>query len=153
MGLRVKYQLFLRTVLFWSITQRRVVILYRRFGTTYRFHLQGPRSPRRVAYNAASCQILINLGLFSRQILKKDSNFIRFHENQSSGSQVVPCWRTDRRTDMKKLVVAFCNFANAPRSRSWWNSPIKCELCWTSRGYNQAACNDLYVDETPCSTV
>ena len=34
----------LRSALFWDITKRRVVILYRRFGTTYRSHLQGSRS-------------------------------------------------------------------------------------------------------------
>jgi hypothetical protein len=38
----------MRSALFWGITQRRVVILYWRFGTTYRSHLQGPKSPRRV---------------------------------------------------------------------------------------------------------
>jgi len=32
-----------RTVLFWVITQRVVVISYRRFGTTYRSHVKGPR--------------------------------------------------------------------------------------------------------------
>jgi hypothetical protein len=31
--------LYLKSALFWDITQRRVVILYRRFGTTYRSHL------------------------------------------------------------------------------------------------------------------
>jgi hypothetical protein len=31
---------------FWDVTQRRVVILYRRFGTTYRSHLQRSRSQR-----------------------------------------------------------------------------------------------------------
>jgi hypothetical protein len=36
----------IRSALFWDITQRRVVILYQRFGTTYRSHLQGSRSPR-----------------------------------------------------------------------------------------------------------
>jgi hypothetical protein len=30
-----------RTALFWVITQRVVVFSYRRFGTTYRSHLQG----------------------------------------------------------------------------------------------------------------
>jgi len=30
-----------RTALFWAITQRVVAIPYRRFGTTYRSHLQG----------------------------------------------------------------------------------------------------------------
>jgi hypothetical protein len=33
-----------RSALFWDITQRRVAILYRRFGTTCRSHLQGSRS-------------------------------------------------------------------------------------------------------------
>jgi hypothetical protein len=35
----------MRSELFWNITQRRVVTLYRRFGTTYRSHLQRSRSP------------------------------------------------------------------------------------------------------------
>jgi hypothetical protein len=48
-------------------------------------------------------------------VSKKYSN-IRFYENPSSGSQVIPCRRTDRRTDMTKLIVAFCNFANAPKN-------------------------------------
>jgi hypothetical protein len=30
-----------RSALFWGITRSRVVIIYRRFGTTYRSHLQG----------------------------------------------------------------------------------------------------------------
>jgi hypothetical protein len=30
----------LRTAIFWVITQRVVVIYYRRFGTTYRYHLR-----------------------------------------------------------------------------------------------------------------
>ena len=34
---------WMRTALFWAITQRVVVISYRRFGTTYRSHLQGSR--------------------------------------------------------------------------------------------------------------
>jgi hypothetical protein len=33
----------MRYALFWGITQRRVAILYRRFGTTYRSHLQGSK--------------------------------------------------------------------------------------------------------------
>jgi hypothetical protein len=50
---------------------------------------------------------------FSRHIFEKYSN-IRFHWNLSSGSRVVSCGRTDRRTDITKLIVAFRNFANAP---------------------------------------
>jgi hypothetical protein len=37
----------LRLALFCDITQRRMAILYRRFGTTYRSHFQGSRSSRR----------------------------------------------------------------------------------------------------------
>jgi hypothetical protein len=37
----------LRSALLWDITQRRAVILYRRFETTYRSHFPGSRSPRR----------------------------------------------------------------------------------------------------------
>jgi len=35
------------TALFWNWTQRRMLIPYRRFGTTYRSHLQGSRISRR----------------------------------------------------------------------------------------------------------
>jgi tRNA U38,U39,U40 pseudouridine synthase TruA len=54
---------------------------------------------------------------FSRQILGKYSN-IKFHENPSSGSRVVPCGRTDGGTDMMKLVVAFHTFENKPKNVS-----------------------------------
>jgi hypothetical protein len=37
--------MLMRSALFWDITRRRVVIVYRRFGTTYRSHLQGSGSP------------------------------------------------------------------------------------------------------------
>ena len=33
----------MRSALFWDITRRRVVIVYRRFGTAYKFHFQGSR--------------------------------------------------------------------------------------------------------------
>jgi hypothetical protein len=41
----------------------------------------------------------------SRQTFEKSSN-IKFHENPSSGSRVVPCGRTDRQTDVTKLLAA-----------------------------------------------
>jgi len=48
--------------------------------------------------------------------VEKYSN-IKFHENSSSRSLVIPGGRkdgrTDRQTDMMMLVVAFCNFAIA----------------------------------------
>jgi hypothetical protein len=47
--MKEKIQLYLLTSApFWDIKQRRVVILYRRFGTTYRPHLQGSKSLRHV---------------------------------------------------------------------------------------------------------
>ena len=51
---------------------------------------------------------------FSRQILEKYSK-IKFNENPSRGARVVPHQRTDGETEMRKLIVAFRNFANAPR--------------------------------------
>jgi hypothetical protein len=55
---------------------------------------------------------------FPRQILKNHSS-IKFYENQSSESQIVP-WelmdrRTEGQTDMTELTVAVRNFENAPK--------------------------------------
>jgi hypothetical protein len=66
------------------------------------------------------CQILMKTE-FSRQISEKFSN-IKFHEDPSSGSRVVPCGRTDGHRDMTKLTVAFRNFANASKNVSSRNS-------------------------------
>jgi hypothetical protein len=52
---------------------------------------------------------------FSRQIFEKYSN-IKFHETPSIGSQVVSRGRTDGQADMTQLIVAFSNFANAPKN-------------------------------------
>jgi hypothetical protein len=60
-----------------------------------------------------SCRILMKRE-FSGRIFDKSSN-IKFHENPSSRSQAVSCGRTY----MKKLTVAFRNFANAPKNA--WN--------------------------------
>jgi len=51
---------------------------------------------------------------FSGQIFEKFSN-TKFHENPSSRSQVFPCGRMDRRTDMTKLVHPFRSLAKAPK--------------------------------------
>ena len=60
-----------------------------------------------------SCPIFTKLE-FTRQIFENSSN-IKFHKNTSSGGRVVPCGRTDRRTDTTKLLVVFRNFANASK--------------------------------------
>jgi len=55
---------------------------------------------------------------FSRQIFEKYSN-IKFNENPSIESRVVPCGRTDgqlgRRTDMTQLIVPLRNFEKEPK--------------------------------------
>jgi hypothetical protein len=51
---------------------------------------------------------------FPRQIFEKYSN-TKFNENPSCGSRVVPRGRTDGQKDTTKLIVAFRNFANAPK--------------------------------------
>jgi hypothetical protein len=50
---------------------------------------------------------------FPGQIFEKYLN-VKLRENPSNGS-AVPCGRTDGLTDMK-LIVAFRNFANAPKT-------------------------------------
>jgi hypothetical protein len=61
-----------------------------------------------------SCHTLRKLEL-SQQIFKKFSN-IKFHEDPSSESRVVPCRQMGGQTDMTKLTVAFQNFANAHKN-------------------------------------
>jgi hypothetical protein len=50
---------------------------------------------------------------FSRLSCEKSSN-TKFHENASSWKPSCSM-RTDKRTDMTKLIVAFRNFAKAPK--------------------------------------
>jgi hypothetical protein len=52
---------------------------------------------------------------FFRQGFEKWSN-IKFHENRSIGSQVVPRGQTDGMTDMTNLTAAFRNFTKAPKN-------------------------------------
>ena len=51
-----------------------------------------------------------------REIFEKYSN-IKFHENPYIGTALFYTdGKTDALTDMTKLTVAFCNFANAPKN-------------------------------------
>jgi hypothetical protein len=87
----------------------------------------------------SSCQILMKLE-FSRGIFEKFLN-IEFSENLSSWSRVCRCGRTDRQTDMRKLIVAFRNLANATKKRrwvgmfSWWTLPITSRNSWEVKLY------------------
>ena len=53
---------------------------------------------------------------FSQQIFEKYSN-IKFNENPYSGKRVVPCGRTNGRTEMTALIVVFRNFAKAQKEK------------------------------------
>jgi hypothetical protein len=61
--------------------------------------------------NQYSCQNLINLSGWN---LEEYQN-IRFNKNPSIGNQAVPFGQKDKPTDLTKLIVAFRNFANAPK--------------------------------------
>jgi hypothetical protein len=77
---------------------------------------------------------------FSWHIFEISSN-LKFHENPSSWSRVVPCGRTDT----TKLKVAFRNFANAPKNstnltvkkryQSSWLKVVVFDLCFITPGF------------------
>jgi hypothetical protein len=58
------------------------------------------------------------------QFFEKYSN-LKFHEKLFSGSRGVPCGKTDGRTNMKKLIVAFGNFANTPKKPRMWQGCVE----------------------------
>jgi hypothetical protein len=60
-----------RSVLFWVITQRIVVITYRRFGTSYRPHLHRSIHPRRRASFLDFLTFEVRTDRFSRNVRKK----------------------------------------------------------------------------------
>jgi len=74
-----------------------------------------------------SCPILKKLE-FSLQVFEKYSN-IKFHENPSSESRVVPRGQTDKQTEMAKLIDAFRNDGNAPKN-TYAAVTITCLCFW-----------------------
>ena len=67
---------------------------------------------------------------FSRQIVEKVSN-TKYHEIPSSSGPVLPCGRTDKHTDMTKLILPFCNFVNVPKNvapTAQKTRPINCNV-------------------------
>jgi hypothetical protein len=53
--------------------------------------------------------------LNSPDIFEKYRN-VKFHENPSNGTRVVPCGQKAGQGHNKKLKVAFRNFSNAPKT-------------------------------------
>jgi hypothetical protein len=69
----------------------------------------------------SSCKVPVILVGFQQKLnFWKNSN-IKFHKNPTSGSRIFLYGQTnrwtDRSTDMKMLIDAFRNFANAPNNR------------------------------------
>ena len=93
--LRFSLQLLSEKVLILRIIERDVIINYIGPCVKYQLFLSD--------FNSETCH-------FST-FCKKPSN-IKFLGNPSSGSRIIPCGRTN----MTKLITAFCNFANAPES-------------------------------------
>jgi hypothetical protein len=50
-----------------------------------------------------------------RRIFEKYSN-VRFYENSSSGSWIVPCERRDPQKHTKELIDSFRSFAKKPKN-------------------------------------
>jgi len=60
-------------------------------------------------------------------ILEKYRN-VKFHDYPSSGERLVPCGRTERKTDMTELIVAFHSFAKASKDGSTYIHVLPADL-------------------------
>ena len=96
---RSSLQLLFETFLILGIIQRNIVINVK-------------TSARKVAYSLFSSDFN-KTWTFSTDFRKRLRYQISWKSGQSE-RRAVPCGRTDRQTDMTKLVVACHNFANAP---------------------------------------
>jgi len=122
-----------------------------------KLHLAGISTESSTRHGSMNIKYSIFLSDFNgiwvfRQIFEKYSH-IQFHEIPFSGSQV-PRAPTDglRQTDMTQLIVAFNNFANAPKIEAWIKkqtkrakllqglrlvkTPLKCSLIWKRSAIN-----------------
>jgi hypothetical protein len=79
---------------------------------------------------------------------------MKFHENRSSGSRVVPCGRADGRTEMTKIIVAFGIFANAPKIPSPLQRAVD-SFCWKRENRNlfQEPNRKKQLPEAKCSFI
>ena len=91
-----------RTALFWTITQRVVVIPYRRFGTTYRSHLQGHAGPEKSVWN---CHYSLRNSQKSAAVVSFRGRSLNPHNMQWSGAQVVTNTKSLRLTRSMKHTV------------------------------------------------
>jgi len=114
----------------------------------------------------SACKALVILVKFNDNWnLSKDfRKILKFHENACCESRVGPMGRTDRRTDITKLIYAFQNFANAPKNYKFvfntiiWITrgvelpfPSSVSLTFYSLGPNDQHCFSQYLlNPSPC---
>jgi hypothetical protein len=105
----------MRCVLFWDITQRRMVVPYRCFGTTFPSHLQGSNSPRSVtlfrnvgmeipvyaAYNGCSVPTFRDLSVPSSRV-KQSKKSVTLSRNVGMEIQVYAVYNP------KTARISFC---------------------------------------------
>jgi hypothetical protein len=81
---------------------------------------------------------------FSRQIFEKYSN-IKFHENQSSGSRVVPYGRTDRHDEANSRFLQSGESASQTKTGILWDvTPIN--LVEQYQNFGGTSCLHITVD-------
>lgn len=81
---------------------------------------------------------------FSGQTVKESSN-MKFHEDPPSGNRVILCKRTDRRKDMMKRTIVFCNSMKAPKKRCYSKATIP-RPSITSNNGSEWLCTDRKLD-------
>ena len=80
-------KIIVRSSIFWDFTQCRLVVSYRSFGTTYRYHLRGSSSPSKLPQNAGIWQRIYTQRqareLISGPCLGAKDRFLPFNRTQS----------------------------------------------------------------------
>ena len=97
-----------------------------------------------------NCQILIKLE-FSRPVFERYTN-IKFHENPSSESRIIPCGRTV----MMKPIVAFRSPAKAPKKHRFVDTVLRNAVHvngqWLYNNVNLASiCGENHLQHTYCN--
>ena len=88
---------------------------------------------------------------YYRQIFEKYSN-VKLYENCLV---VAELFRADGRTDVTKIVVAFCGFANAPEMELYEvkSNPTNCKSFNTNAQTRYTCHTDRKLAERPCTLI
>jgi hypothetical protein len=86
----------MRSLLFWDVTQHRLVVSYRRFGTTYRSHLQG--SSLTLEYGTDSCP--------ETSVINKKSMLYNVPKEQRSANSTYHQWAAEVHTSQRSITYS-----------------------------------------------